>query len=237
MQLIPGQCPVCLSQEGFAAADGWHRDTLLCRACLSLPRERAFMRALDMLRPDWRQCAMHECAPSGGALSRRLAAECRGHVASHLLADLPRGLSRGGIRSEDLEALTFPDDSLDLHCHLDVMEHLNRPDRAVAEMARTLRPGGLALFTTPIYPDLPRTSRRAILFPDGAEHLAPPEMHGNPIDARGALVTFHYGQDLPDLIRSWVPAFSVLRLDLLDARAGILGAHRDVLALHLGPEG
>ncbi|MCC6006119.1 MAG: methyltransferase domain-containing protein [Rhodobacteraceae bacterium] len=233
MPLIAGQCPVCGAQEGFVSDGGGHRDGLLCCACGSLPRERAFLRALELLCPGWRGLDLHECAPAGRALSRRLAAECPGYVPSQLFRDIPRGSTAAGPRCEDLEALTFPDASLDLHCHLDVMEHVNRPDRAMAEMARTLRPGGLVLFTTPVHAHLATSRRRAILFPDGVEHLAPPEIHGNPVDPAGALVTFHYGQDLPDLIRAWVPAFEVLRLELLDARAGILGAHRDVFALRL----
>ena len=30
-----------------------------------------------------------------------------------------------------------------------------------------------------------------------------PEYHGNPVSDKGALVTFHYGYDLPELIREW----------------------------------
>jgi len=36
-------------------------------------------------------------------------------------------------------------------------------------------------------------------------HLAEPEYHGNPIDPKGSLVTFHYGYDLADLIAEWTP--------------------------------
>ena len=47
-----------------------------------------------------------------------------------------------GVRCENLEELTFPDESIDLHISQDVMEHVFQPKRAFAEIARTLRPGG-----------------------------------------------------------------------------------------------
>ena len=138
---------------------------------------------------------------------------------------------RGAMRSEDIEALTFPDQSLDLHVHLDVMEHVNRPDRALREMCRTLRPGGMAIFTTPFYPGLEKTLRRAIRFEDGIEHLGAPEYHGNPISDEGALVTFHYGRDLNTLMRMWEPNFSVTQLIPEDPSIGAMGDFRDVFVL------
>jgi SAM-dependent methyltransferase len=47
------------------------------------------------------------------------------------------------------EALPFPDDSFDALTMLDVLEHLPDPRRALAEVARVLRPGGTLLLTVP----------------------------------------------------------------------------------------
>lgn len=227
-----GTCTVCQSTEGFHSRNEWYRDELFCRTCGSIPRERIFSWALDLFRPDWRSVAIHESSPSDRLVSRRLAEQCPGYIGSHFFADVPRGESRDGMRSEDLEALTFEDQSLDLHLHLDVMEHVNRPNKAVQEMHRTLRPGGMAIFTTPVFPDKLLSERRAIYFKEGVEHLAAPEYHGNPIDEeRGALVTFHFGRDFSTLIQAWEPNFAVTHLVPNDPSIGAIGEFRDVFVL------
>lgn len=227
-----GTCPICGSTAGFESQDGWFRDHLLCRSCGSIPRERAFTWALDRFCPNWRSLQIHESSPADRAVSQRLARECKGYVGSQYYPDVPRGKMRDGYRSEDLQALSFADQSLDLHLHLDVLEHVNRPDICLQETARTLRPGGMAVFTTPVYKALAATTRRAIYFDDGVEHLAEPEYHGNPISGDGALVTFHYGQDVTDLMRQWEPRLSVLRLLPDDPTIGVVGEFRDVFVLH-----
>jgi SAM-dependent methyltransferase len=47
-----------------------------------------------------------------------------------------------GVRCEDLQALTFADESIDLHITQDVFEHLLDPRAAFREIARTLRVEG-----------------------------------------------------------------------------------------------
>lgn len=226
-----GTCPICDSSAGFESQDGWFRDHLRCRGCGSIPRERAFTWALDQFCPDWRSLKIHESSPADRAVSQRLAHECKNYVSSQYFPDVPRGKTRNGHRSEDLQALSFGDESLDLHLHLDVMEHVNRPDLCLQETARTLRPGGMAIFTTPVYKALAATQRRAIYFEDGVEHLAEPEYHGNPISGDGALVTFHFGQDFTDLMRQWEPRLSVLRLLPDNPLIGVVGEFRDVFVL------
>ena len=58
---------------------------------------------------------------------------------------------KDGQRSENLEALTFPDESFDLIIPQDVFEHVLRPAKAFAEIARTLKPGGVHVYTVPYY--------------------------------------------------------------------------------------
>jgi SAM-dependent methyltransferase len=51
----------------------------------------------------------------------------------------------------DAQALGHPDASFDTVISCETVEHLPRPERAVAEFARVLRPGGRLLLTTPNY--------------------------------------------------------------------------------------
>ncbi len=76
-------------------------------------------------------------------------------------------------------------------------EHLLNPEKAFAEIARTLRPGGAHILTTRLVNTLNASERCAILARDETvKHLKPPEHHGNPIDRNGSLVTMHWGYDI-----------------------------------------
>ncbi|OGR83862.1 MAG: hypothetical protein A2636_06770 [Elusimicrobia bacterium RIFCSPHIGHO2_01_FULL_64_10] len=56
------------------------------------------------------------------------------------------------IRSGDVRALPYPDGSFAGMISLGVVEHLiEGPEQAVREMARTLRPGGIAVVTVPAF--------------------------------------------------------------------------------------
>lgn len=225
----PGYCPACQQQTEFTSVSDWMRDNLKCRHCGSIPRERAFAHCLDQHVPQWRNLVVHECSPADRAISARLRRECPGYIGSQFFDSVPRGQMQDGYRSENLEALTFADGSIDLHCHLDVLEHVNHADRCFAEMARTLKPGGKILFTVPYYPEKPATERRAAYGPKGEKYLLfPAEYHGNPISKEGALVTFHYGRDFPDLIQLWIPGCRVEMITLTDPKIGVIGAFRDV---------
>ena len=52
-------------------------------------------------------------------------------------------------RIEDALNLSFPENTFDLVTSVDVMEHVGKPRRMTEEIARVLRPGGLAFITFP----------------------------------------------------------------------------------------
>jgi hypothetical protein len=228
-KLFAGRRPVCEADTGFISADDWFRDHLLCMTCHSIPRERAFARTLMEHIPGWRDLVVHESSPADRSISARMRRECAGYIGSQYWPDLSPGTMRDGYRSENMEAMSFLNESVDLHCHLDVLEHVNDPEACFREMARTLRPGGHMLFTTPIYAGKPHTERRARYTATGIEHLSEPEYHGNPIGDGSALVTFHYGQDFRDIIRGWLPGYDVQVFSSSDTDAGILGEFLEVI--------
>ena len=184
------------------------------------------MAVLDRVKPDWRECRIHESSPDG-ASSRRIAEQCPGYDASQYWPDVDSGSLRDGIRCEDLTRLTFDDDSLDLFVTQDVFEHVLDPERGFAEVARVLRPGGLHVFTVPWYRWKP-TLVRARASGNGIEHLEEPDFHRNPVDPEGSLVATEWGFELPDVI-SRSSGLTTTAYRPHDPRLGIVGDFLDVL--------
>jgi SAM-dependent methyltransferase len=199
----PGFCQCCGNQTVFVAHDAWLRDFYLCRRCGSVPRQRHLQTVLDETMPGWHGLVVHESSPSNDYLARL----CADYSSSQYFADVPRGEFRNGVRSEDVEALTFPDESIDVFITQDVLEHVFNPDRAIREIHRVLKPGGAHIFTAPKHRGLDISRRRARLGADGVvEHLLPEEYHGNPIGDNKALVTWDYGYDFEQLMSEWAGA-------------------------------
>ncbi len=225
-----GHCPICECATVFEARDAWFRDHLICMSCPggSIPRERALMQVVRELVPDWKHRRIHESSPVPRGASIVLRRECPGYVATYYWPDVPLGAMRDGHRCETLEAQTFADESFDLVVSQDVMEHVFHPDLAYREIWRTLKPGGLYIHTTPIYKDRVTSERRASLTNGRIVYHAPPEYHGNPVDAQGALVTFHYGYDIADLIAEWT-SFDVEIRRYHQRSAGIVAEFSEVI--------
>lgn len=226
-----GYCPICEAEVEFSANYHWFRDHLFCSGCGSIPRERALALILTRHFPNWRTLALHESSPGVRGLSVKLKHLCPGYVASQFFVTEELGSFVKGFRNENLEKQTFADESLDVVISQDVMEHVNDPVAVFKEVARTLKPGGAYIFTTPTYKELVTTERRARYLPDGSvEHLAEPEYHGNPIDNTGSLVTFHFGHDLAQIAQqSSQMNVEVTRFN--DPYHGIIGEFTEVYKL------
>lgn len=206
MYEFPGECPICRQHVTFVSQYDAFRDHLICPTCpgTSIPRERAIAAMLNAKRPSWRSLAIHECSPVNRGISTVLSRECRDYTPTHFFRNEDPGKLVGSFRNENLEAQTFDDETFDIVLSQDVMEHVNRPELVVREVKRTLKPGGVYLFTTPTFKGKSETERRAEYLDNGeVQFFAEPDYHGNPIDAEGSLVTFHYGYDLPELIYNW----------------------------------
>lgn len=210
-----GRCAVCGHSGPFVHEPGTPvRRSYRCTNCRANLRYRQQAEAI-LEEFDDRAPSLADLASSPGfasldvyevAIGGPIRAQLRrlpGYVGSYLWHDVPRGAMHEGARSEDLHALTFPDQSFDLAISSDVFEHVRHPDKAFAEIFRVLKPGGCHVFTVPVsWP--PRGETIARVDTSGPEDvfILKKQYHPSPRDPEGALVYTDFGLDLPDLLRS-----------------------------------
>jgi SAM-dependent methyltransferase len=144
---------------------------------------------------------VHESSPAERGISEWFRLNCSNYLQSAFFQNTAPGAMVGMLRNEDLEKQTFQDRSFDIVIHLDVMEHLFNPFLALREIYRTLVHGGKCIFTAPTYPGQLSSLQVAFRNEDGTINIVgEPEYHGNPQSAKGSLVTWRFGYDLPLLI-------------------------------------
>jgi SAM-dependent methyltransferase len=125
------------------------------------------------------------------------------YVTSGYWPDVAPGDERDGVRCEDLERLTFADESFDLVVSSDILEHVRRPYRAFEEIHRVLRSGGWHVFTVPLrWPPRPEGVPRVDTTTSEDVFLVEPRYHDSPTDPAGALVYTDFGMDLPEKLRA-----------------------------------
>jgi SAM-dependent methyltransferase len=195
-----GFCPICGATVAFVRKGQWLRDNYRCLYCNSIPRQRALITVLDRSVPNWRDLRIHESSP-GGPASDKLMRECRDYSASQYFPNVVPGTLHNGVRSENLERLTFDSQSFDLVVTQDVFEHVMNPAVAFSEVGRVLKPGGAHVFTVPYF-FWKKTLVRAVSSLEGIKYLEPPDYHRNPIDEKGSLVVTEWGPELVDEIYS-----------------------------------
>jgi SAM-dependent methyltransferase len=213
-----GWCPICEKSTLFYKEGEWLRDQFRCIRCYSIPRQRALASVLNRHFPNYRELLIHESSP-GGSASAKFARECQNYIPTHYFPDTPLGQVKNGYRCEDLEKQTFTNESFDLVITQDVLEHLMAPAKALAEIERTLKPGGAHVFTVPWY-YWKDTAVRAVREVATIHHLMEPEYHGNPIDPKGSLVVTEWGYDLCDFIYQQ-SGMTTTAVRIFDRRLGI----------------
>jgi SAM-dependent methyltransferase len=194
-----GFCIICNRSTLFLEVGPWLRDQYVCIGCRSIPRSRAIIHALTAGFPNWRHLQIHESSP-GSPSSDLLRCEGLHYSSSQFFPGVLTGTCHHGERCEDLQNLSFPDESFDLFVTQDVFEHIPAPQKGYREVARVLKPGGAHVFTIPLYKGKP-TLVRARLMEDGTlvKYLAD-DYHANPVDPKGSLVTTEWGDDVADFI-------------------------------------
>lgn len=235
--LLPMRCPVC---GRLTVARGFTdnlRESGRCRGCGATNRNRqmafvAARAASEQRGRSLRSLPALNSVPdftiynteSAGALHDAVH-EMPGYVCSeyfgpkHTSGDLV-----GGVRHEDLMALSLDDRSIDQVWSSDVLEHVPEPYQAHREIHRILRPGGHHVFTVPFHQTAYLDEVRARLDDRGeVEHLAEPLYHDDPVGPEGVLVYTIFSLEM--LVRLAELGFATRMYRLWAPWRGIVGAN------------
>ncbi len=220
-----------MAETTFAAWGEWLRDHYLCERCGSIPRQRAVVNVLESVKPGWRDLVVHESSPTFNFF----ASQCPRYSYSFLFDDVPCGQSKDGSRCENLESLTFESGRFDVFITQDVLEHVLRPDQALSEIVRVLRPGGIHICTVPKHKNIAKSYPRARSVGGRMEYLVEPQYHGNPVNNGKSLVTWDFGADLEDLMMLWTGYLTSTYL-IRDRKRGIDGEFLEVFVTRKDPD-
>jgi hypothetical protein len=185
------------------------REGLLCEGCgLSNRKRLMYCAVLDEYRRSEHLIGGSLLLESISPLYTMLSRVIPGLVGSEYLGEGHEsgceyeGPTGEHVRHESLTSLGFPDESLKLIVHLDVLEHVPDYKAALGECARALCVDGSMVFTCPFFTTRISPLVRARLCEDGSvEHLEPPEMHGDPLNGDGILAWYHHGWGLLEDLR------------------------------------
>ena len=187
-----------------------YRESRACEACGSNNRTDALAQvllriyghhssSLDRALNDFSELRIHEFSFQGPLFDRFT--RLPNFTFSEFFPGVGNGeLSATGVRSEDIENLTYSDNTFDLVVAQDVLEHVPDPSRGLREVFRTLVPGGRHIFTVPFNRGMDTSVLRTRLEEGTLTYLLPPEYHGDPIRDEGALVFTDFGADIVALI-------------------------------------
>lgn len=149
-------CPCCDGQfRAMRATNG--RPEALCPRCGALERHRLLWLFIEReVGVERLRGRMLHVAPEPALEQRLTTLPDLEYVRGDLLP------ARAEIRRLDVTAIDFPDESFDTIVVNHVLEHVPDDRRAIAELRRVLKPGGLVLTQHPYEPD------RAMTYEDAA---------------------------------------------------------------------
>ncbi len=197
-----GYCPICECEVNFVRVGEISRYDYLCPKCFSQPRHRAIVNAINKFLPNITFLDVHESSP-GGPSADYLKKTCPRYSSSQYFSKVKSGetvmVDEVEVLCQNIECMTFEDESFDVFITQDVLEHVLNPQKAFAEIGRVLKKGGVHIFTIPWYGEYAKSKQRvAIKETDEVEYLCEPMYHG-PSD-KGYLVTHDYGMDIVKMI-------------------------------------
>ena len=223
---IHGRCCVCGKETQFTGWTESFRESGFCQHCRSTNRQRqiAFIlrRSLEIVEEDsWPPSLSIHNTEGTGSLHEQLCGTQGYQYSEYFGEGYQPGQIVSGIRHEDLQNLSFPDNRFDYVLSSDVLEHVPDPYQAHKEIWRVLRYRGRHLFTVPFYPYRYFDEIRSYLREGELVHKLPPQYHADPLRPEGLLAYTVFSLEM--LLKVSAIGFLIHTYVLYEPQYGILG--------------
>jgi SAM-dependent methyltransferase len=197
-----GLCPVC----GPAFFIALHPSGFMTR-CLSCRSNITNLALIPVIQRHFGSAgtskSAYELSTYGGTLNW-LTRNFGQVTTSEYIPGSPFGQMVNGILNQDVQQLTFADETFDLVTSSQVFEHVPDDLLGFRECLRVLRPGGAMIMSVP-FRYIPHTEQRAFLNADGSiQFIGEPEYHDSRLGGpRSAPVFWHHSvHDVVERVRS-----------------------------------
>lgn len=205
-----GYCTICRMPTVFLHTQSYStlRDDLECIFCRGISRNRHLVRVVERLYADRgvrrikdidkiEDFSVYISAFSGAVASTIRDLECV--VTSEYYDGCQSGEWRDGIQCQNIEEMSFEDQSFDLIITEDVLEHVQDYKRALSDIYRVLKRGGFFVFTVPFFFDRKTEPLWGLEQGTWKPIVLPVEYHGDSI--RGHIPAFNrFGRDFFDIL-------------------------------------
>lgn len=188
----PARCPLCgLSIFVKTRKDRWG---IRCIKCGASSNSISIVNYLNKTENDWRDKSLYIMS-STGPLFRYIRNNCSNLTNSVYHYSATNGSFVNGVMSQDVQNLTFDDNTFDFIISAEVFEHDPDDRKGFSEIFRVLRPGGRFVFTVPL-DFAQKTIERAYVVNGGIFHLLPPKYHNDSVRSNSVLCFRDYGYDI-----------------------------------------
>lgn len=221
-----GRCSVCGKETQFTGWTEIFRESGFCQHCGSTNRQRQFgfilRRSLEIVEEDpWPSSLSIYNTEGTGSLHGHLCLTPGYQYSEYFGTGYQPGQIVKGIRHEDLQNLSFAQNSFDYVLTSDVLEHVPDPYQAHREIWRVLRSRGRHLFTVPFYPDRYFDEIRAYFKEGELIHKEPPQYHSDPLRPEGVLAYTVFSLEM--LLKVSAIGFLINTYVLYEPQYGIIG--------------
>jgi SAM-dependent methyltransferase len=195
LSLGRGYCPSCQTEKVFIKLNA----TDIAVRCLSCRASLVTLALIDVIQhvfPDIRAKSVYELS-ARGPLVNYLIRNSENVTCSEYFDDINPGELKNGIICQDVQKLTFEDNSFDLCTSSEVFEHVPRDEKAFMEIFRVLKNNGALAFTVPLDLHCDTLERAHIAENGRIQHLCDPEYHIDPLRGNAPILAFRtYGVDI-----------------------------------------
>lgn len=189
-----GKCSMC-GKTLFIKLRKDDIHAIRCIRCKASITSMALASVFKKLVPNWEDKEIYELSSRGPFFS--FLHKRASHLTySEYFDDVTLGAYKGAVQCQDVQELTYANDSFGVCTCTEVFEHVPNDLKGFREICRVLKPSGLFLFTVPLS-DRKKTVERARLNGGKLIYLERAEYHDDHIRGAGNVFCFrNYGLDI-----------------------------------------